>query len=484
MLKQQSVGRIRYAGAVTALGVCALSTAVFLTGCDNQSPAQSGARGTTLATAENEPPVYVELMDVQRVPIQRSIEIVGTLFGVLETTISAKVPGRLVKVQVDIGQRVDPGELLAQIDPRDYELTVEQRQLSVSQALSRLGLTEIPEGGFDVEKVPSVIRAKVQAENARSRYLRAKQLFDETPPLLSAQDYGDIETAWKVAESNYDVEKVDAGALLAEARVNEKLVQIAQQQLEDTKVVAPLDLIWGASRDREARGTAASQTFIVAQRLVSAGEYVRDGTPMFRLIADNPILLRASIPEKYAAEIRTGQEVRLRVQSRTETFIGRIVRVNSQVDQASRAFTIEVEFDNAGEKLNPGSFASARVLTRVDGSAAQVPLSAITTFAGVHRIYAVRDGKALELRVTLGQRDGENVEILTGLPEGLPIVVKSARRLQAGVRVTLEKPATQPADEQTKKPNDPPSDKQPAQAQPSQPSQARPVDTNQANTRQ
>ncbi len=439
-MKLSHVGRGMVAAAMLA-GV------IGLAGCKDDKQAQAGPKGGRGGEEVKEDPIYVELLDVKRVPIQRSVEVVGTLYGVLETTISAKVPGRLTEVQVDIGQRVKPGEVLAQIDPRDYKLAVEQRQLAVSQALSKLGLKGMPDAQFNVNTVPSVVRASVQVDNTKSRYLRAKQLYDQKPPLLSAQDYGDIETAWKVAESNYEVEKVAAGALLADAGFNEKAVQIAKEQLADTKVIAPVDMTWGASRERAAKGAGQGQTFIVAQRLVSAGENVKDGTPMFKLIADDPILLRASVPEKHASEVKIGQVVKLSVQSSPEVFVGKVVRVNPQVDSTNRAFAIEVEFDNKGEKLNPGSFGTAQVMTRVDGSAALVPASAVTTFAGVHRVYSVRDGKLLELRVTLGEKQGDLVEIVQGLAEGLPVVIKSSKRLHSGATVTLTKPVeaeTQP----------------------------------------
>ncbi len=434
-------------GGLKAAGVGALALAlIFSAGCKDETKADG--RGGKGGEAVKEAPIYVELLDVKRVPIQRSVEVVGTLYGVLETTISAKVPGRLTQVQVDIGQRVKPGEILAQIDPRDYRLAVEQKELAVAQALSKLGLKGMPGPEFDVDKVPLVVRAQVQVTNTKSRYSRAKQLYDQKPPLLSAQDYGDIETAWKVAESDYEVQKVAANALLSEAGLNQKAVEIAREQLADTRVVAPADMTWGASRERSASGAAAGQTFIVAQRLVSAGENVKDGTPMFKLIADDPILLRASVPEKHAAQVKIGQVVKLWVQSNPEAYTGKVVRVNPQVDAASRAFAIEVEFDNKGEKLNPGSFGTAQVMTHVDGSAALVPVGAVTSFAGVSRVYSVRDGKLLELRVKLGQKQGDLVEVVEGLPEGLPVVIKSEKRLHAGATVTLTKPAaaaSQPA---------------------------------------
>src|SRR5204863_6415050 len=137
-------------------------------------------------------------------PLQRYVEVVGTLWGDEDATISNKVPGKVIAIYADIGDRVASGEPLAQLLKADYELDRNQKQSALQESLAKLGLRELPTGDLDVNAIPAVRRAKLQADNAESRYNRGKQLHDETPPLLSDQDFADLRLAWEVAKSGYD----------------------------------------------------------------------------------------------------------------------------------------------------------------------------------------------------------------------------------------------------------------------------------------
>src|SRR5690606_6413584 len=147
--------------------------------------------------------------------LPRTVSVVGTLYGDEETTISAKVPGRVRQILADVGDRVSPGEALAEIDPVDYELVIDQKEMSVRQALARLGLKELPDGDFDGSTIATVERARFQAANARAKLNRAKQLFEQQPPLISEQDFADLQTANEVAQRDYEVALLEAQALLA-----------------------------------------------------------------------------------------------------------------------------------------------------------------------------------------------------------------------------------------------------------------------------
>src|SRR5439155_24641367 len=107
------------------------------------------------------------------------------------------------------------GETLAQIDKTDYDLAAAQKEMAVKAAVAKLGLSELPGESFDLTKVPTVERARLQSANAQAKYERGKRLHDPDPPLMSDQDFADLQTAYEVAKSNYDVELLTARSLLA-----------------------------------------------------------------------------------------------------------------------------------------------------------------------------------------------------------------------------------------------------------------------------
>jgi multidrug efflux pump subunit AcrA (membrane-fusion protein) len=162
--------------------------------------------------------VVVTIAPVRVQNVQRTVEVIGTLFGEEESTISAKVPGRVVEVLRDVGDRIAPGEPLARVDATDYQLSVEQREAALSATLAELGLDALPTGEFQPERVPTVVRAKVELDNAEAKHRRAKAMFDERPPLISEQDYSDQLTAFEVARSSHQVALLTARALLAQAK--------------------------------------------------------------------------------------------------------------------------------------------------------------------------------------------------------------------------------------------------------------------------
>lgn len=365
--------------------------------------------------------------------MQRAVDITGTLHGQEEAAISAKVGGRIVDVFKDIGDRAAPGEPLAQIEQTDYELAMNKAEMAVRETLAQLGLVALPTADFNVSSVPTVRSAQLQADNAQSRYNRGRQLHDSTPPLISDQDFADLKTAADVARTNLEVQVLGAGARLAEARTRQSEYLLARQRVTDTTVRTPVP----------AATQPATRPYAITARLVSDGEYVREGTPLFRLIEDDPLKLRSSVPERFGPDIRIGQRVALRIEGVPREVWGLISRINPQVDLATRTFQIEAVVPNADRSLKAGAFVRASVQTHIDPSAVVVPESAINRFAGVAKVFTVKDGKAQEIRVETGiPRDGV-VEITRGLKGGEPIVVSAAGTLATGVPLDT-KAATRP----------------------------------------
>jgi multidrug efflux pump subunit AcrA (membrane-fusion protein) len=376
--------------------------------------------------------VVVTLAQPQALPVQRTVEVVGTLWGQEETTLSAKVAGRIEAIYADVGDEVRPGGVLAQIEKTDYALLAQRSELAVREPLARLGLSELPSAGFDPASVATVQRAKFQADNAEARYLRGKQLHEQKPPLISDQDYADLRTAWEVARSNYQVELLTTRALIAEAAGRAADLRVAQQKLLDTTLRAP---------DPTAPATAPTsipQQYYVAGRLVSVGEYVREGAAIFKLVADHQLKMRAAVPERYAQRLREGQQVRVTTETYPQPFMGTITRINPQVDVQNRTFGIEVQVPNAKRQLKSGSFARGLVLTEVDPQVWFVPQEAVVTFAGESKVFRVREGKAVQVDVEVGQRRNIGrekwVEVI-GLKGSDPVVVSGASKLATGVPV-------------------------------------------------
>jgi RND family efflux transporter MFP subunit len=202
--------------------------------------------------------------------------------------------------------------------------------------------------------------------------------------------------------------------LMAERRSG---VMLARQQLADTELFAPID---GAVRERRA----------------SVGEYLAAGAPVLGLVRLHPLRLRVAVPEREAPSIRVGQPVRVRIEGDSAAHAGRVARVSPAIQEQSRTLTVEAEVANRDGRLRPGSFARAEIVVEAGRPAVLVPVSAITTFAGLEKVFVVKEDRAVEKRVRTGRRAGNRVEILEGVAAGEPVVVEPGN-LAAGTPVRV-----------------------------------------------
>lgn len=413
--------------SAAAHGALLLGVALTLGACDPTTPSPQQAAPA---------PIAVETVHPQLREFTRLVRATGSIFGDEEATIAAKVSGRVVAIHKDFGDIASPAEPLLQIDPTDYELARTERERALSQTLARLGLESIPDTTLDIDSLPSVERARLQSANAHARFERGRSLADRQPPLISEQDFADLQTAAEVAESELRVERLTAQAILAEARALEAQVATAQQRIADTLHLAPVN----------AGESASSATrYEIATRYVSIGDFVQMGDPLFRVVDSDPVKLRVTAPERRLGEVRVGQTARVTVEAFAEPFEGRVTRISPTVDPATRTFLIEVTVPNADGRLAPGAFAVAEIEIARE-TALALPVDAVVAFAGVVKVVAVVDGKAQEQRVTTGDVQDGFVEVSGRLSPSDLVIRRPSGAIVTGAPVEVRNPAPEPTE--------------------------------------
>ncbi len=163
------------------------------------------------------------------------------------------------------------------------------------------------------------------------------------------------------------------------------------------------------------------------------------GRPLFKIVQDDPLKFRTPIPERFASFLHIGQEVRLGVAAYPERrFIGRITRINPAAEEANRSIVIEAEVANPEGLMKPGYFGSGEIVYDSAAPALVVPEAALTTFAGLTKLFAVKDGKAEERVVRPGVTVGDHQrEIADGVSAGEEVAVTNVDRLENGAPVTV-----------------------------------------------
>ena len=384
----------------------------FLTGCKSDYPAaarQSRAGGDAKEARQ------VKTVAVVETPFGETVTASGTLAAFDQTTVSVKVPGRLRAISVDLGTVVSRGQVIAQLEPEDYKIRVQQAEASLSQARARLGLT--PDGtndNVDPEQTATVRQARAVLDEARFNRDRAAKLVEQG--VIAKSDFDTANAAYKVAEGRYQdaYEEIrNRQGVLAQRRSE---LALARQQLKDTAVYAPLD-------------------GIVQEKRASVGEYLASGAPVVNIVKMDPLRLRAEIPERESRNVHSGQNVRVTVEGDPNVYLGQIRRLSPVITEQNRMLMVEADVRNNGS-LRPGSFARAEIVTNDARMAITVPNNAIVTFAGIEKVIVVQNGKALEKPITTGRRSGEWTEIVAGVNLGEKVIVDPGN-LQSGQAVAV-----------------------------------------------
>jgi len=399
--------------------VLTLIAATCLTACNTTSGEAPGSGGRGRG-GRGGAAISIDTTTLQRISIQRQVDLSGTLLSPDQARVSSEVGGIILDVPVQLGSEVRPRDILVRLDTRELQLAVDRAESALRQVEAQLGIDR----GQDKQppaddQIASIRQAIANRDDARNAFKRADQLHGRG--LMSQVDYDTSETRLKVAEANYQAAIDGVRSLKASLQDRRAAFELAQKKLNDAVVRAPV---------------AGS----IAERLVQPGEYIRENTPVATIVQMNPLKLKTAIQERHAGLIRGGQTVEFFVEAFPDRkFIGKIAYVSPAVDQATRTFPVEAIVDNPDRVLKPGFFARGTALTKVDANVLAVPETAISTLAGVSTVYVIEHDKARQQQVSLGARQDRLVEIVAGLKGDETLATTNLNQLATGVAVRVER---------------------------------------------
>lgn len=312
-------------------------------------------------------------------PISAGPRISGTLEAAEKAVLRAEVGGTVLVVAVEVGQRVNRGDVLARVE----DTSVKEALTSANAALAA--------SEQDV--------AVAEREAARARRL--------------------VEAGAMAARDQEGAERGVAGAKAALEAARARVVQ-AREQLESTTVRSPL-------------------AGVVAERAVGEGDVVAPGSPLFTVLDPATLRLEGAVPADAVAALRVGAPVTFTVQGHPgRTFAGTIARVAPAVDAATRQIPVIVDVPNPEGVLLAGLFAEGQVATE-QKEGLVVPADALAEAAGKTTVARVANGKVESVAVEVGLRDPatERVELTSGVQAGDTVLVGAARDVPAGAAVSL-----------------------------------------------
>lgn len=385
-----------------------LAAALPLSGC-------SAADGKTAeATAAAPAPIAIDAQPAVEQPIARSIRATGSLLAEEQADVAAEVAGRVEQTPVERGTAIGQGGILVRVSSAETAAQAREAEANAAQIESRLGL--VAGAAFDVNAVPEVRTAQASFDLAQSEFNRIQSLLDQR--VVSQSEFDQRRTQTEAARQQFEAAKNGAGqqyqALLA-ARAR---VALAHKALADTSVRAPF-------------------AGLVAERLVSVGDYVTKGMKVAVVVRVNPLRLQLTVPEQFVSVMKAGAIVTFQVDAfGGRDFTGTVRYISPALETNRRALTVEAIVPNASNELKPGLFATARIEHPEKSVAVLVPAEAVQTTAGTSRVYVVSGDHVEERIVTTGQKEEALTEITNGLKAGERVATRNVPQLFDGAKVS------------------------------------------------
>ncbi len=361
--------------------------------------------------------VAVKSTTPQRIAIQRTVDLSGSLISPDQVRVSSEVGGVVSNVNAELGQEVKEGQVLIQLDTRELQLAVERAESALRQTEAQLGMDSAQPSVIPPDdQIASVRTANANRDDARIKLAQTQEQVAKG--LLPRSDQDTVETRLKVAEAAVQSALENVRSLKASLQDRRASYELAKKKLADASIRAPVS---GA----------------IAERLVQKGEFIRENTQVVTIVQLSPLKLQTAVQEKYANIIRPNLVVKFQVESfPDEVFEGRVTNISPAVNQQTRTFPVEITVSNPTGKLKPGFFAKGAILTEKDQNVLAIPQEALSTLAGVSSVYVIENGEVRQQNVKLGVQEGNFYEVLDGLQGTESLAASSLNEITTGMKVS------------------------------------------------
>ena len=386
--------------------------------------AAGGIGVTVLVTRRGEVPVRVATLTREDMVVSVSATATGTVESEVEVNLRAEVPGRIHRLLVDEGDRVERGQIVAELDPQEAESQVALVRAELATARARL---QEEEAG--VAMLRERIRTRIEESRATmertARDLeRLKALFAEGAIARQQLDLaqaefevaGAVHAASLADRDQIVVKEHQVVAARAAVTQREAQVRLAEVQRSRMSIRSPIP---GLVTHRH-----ATEGEVVG---LGGGSAVTLGGPLLTLVDTQRLYVRATIDEFDARQIQLGQEVRVTLEALPgRTIRGRLYKISPAVSgerQEARTFLIRVSLEEGRDFVKPGMSADVEVIVAERRQALSVPTQALLEREGKKKVYVVANGRARATTVKVGQSNWNATEILEGLREGDRVIV-------------------------------------------------------------
>lgn len=335
--------------------------------------------------------VAVELFTAKHGTVHRSLNLLGNVKGKQEVRIFSKIPDRITSMNVEMGDSVRKGDLLAVVQNNSLKSRVKQVQANLEQA-------------------------QAQQDNLENEYQRISRLYNENA----------------VSQQQYDGTKTQLEATRAQVRSLQEALNQAKSQLGDTYIRSPLN-------------------GIVGQRFLEEGDMAAGQMPVVTVVQMDTVKVAVNIVERYANDVRTGLESVITVKALPDTsFKGTVSKISPVIDPLSRMIAAEIRIPNPNSLLRPGMFAEVTIYLETRENTITIPKYAVLQKTELvqdelgrqqilreNHVYTVDNDRAYYRTIETGIEEEGLVEVTSGLSSGEKVVLIGQSNLEDSSKVRI-----------------------------------------------
>ncbi|BCJ87811.1 efflux RND transporter periplasmic adaptor subunit [Effusibacillus dendaii] len=384
-----------------------------IVGCGSSTPA---------STASN------QAIDVKTYTVTKGVMASGKVVANDEIQVASKLAGRVAAVNVQEGMHVEKGQVLVELDSKDYLSQVQQAQSAVQAAEANYQNTRDGARPQEIAQLQSAVdSAKVAYENAQTNFERTKNLYASGAVPKSSYDDADLKlqsakATYEQAQQKLSLAQEGAtanqlNALQAQVNQARAALQAAQNVLSDSKIVAPI-------------------SGVVTKKNIDAGEMASPSVPLLTLVNLDEAEVQVSVPDTSVSKIKAGDSAIVHISSLGDKqFTGTVSFVSPIADTNSSLFPVKVKLPNPDGTLKSGLVAEVQFVPSGPVQL-EIPVTTVLPKDGKLYVFKVNGDKAQMVEFKGKQKDANWYTVDSGVSESDKLVIRPSN-LQDGVKVRV-----------------------------------------------
>jgi RND family efflux transporter MFP subunit len=401
-----------------ALGIIIVGLVVFflvIKGGPESSSNGSSPESEEETQKAKDLPLAVKVATAKRGNLVIKLKAPGEAVTNKKIVMKAEVSGVVQELNIEESQHVKKGDLLVQLDDREYRLNLERAD---AERLSKLSEILVEKRFGELGESPANSDSK-KIQKAKQEYEEASELFGKG--LISRKDFEQASSDYELAliESGEKKEEILAASKgLTQTEID---VKKAKLNLEKTEIRAPF-------------------SGIITDIKISPQEHLSTGREIFTLVDISHIQVHAKVLESEIGRMQVGREVKISFSAYPEkVFKGRTKAISPIINPEDKTCKVVIEVDNPREEIKPGMHAEVEIPAEIYKDRLLIPQEAVLVRSGRKLAFAVEDGLAKWRYLEIGLENEDYAEVLEGVKEGEPVIIEGHFTLAHDARVKIIK---------------------------------------------